>query len=69
MKILLAIGVLVLGISGCAQEKEEEEGVFDPLVNTLDRAEAVQDIGLEHKNQLDEALEEAEGQRSQDPQD
>ena len=35
-----------------------EEGVFDPMVGTLERAESVQDMNLDRKARMDEALDE-----------
>lgn len=57
-----AIAMCLL-LCGCGDRSrdEEKEGVFDPMISTIDKAEEVQDIGLEHKDQLDEALKEAEG--------
>ena len=34
-----------------------DESVFDPLVGTLDRAEAVEDMGMERKDELDRRME------------
>ncbi len=50
------------GTAGSAEQKPAdsaaaEEGVFDPLVGALDRAKAVEDIGLERKQELDERME------------
>jgi len=64
------IHVFLLGLSGlvvasCGGSKTEpaepaepakSETVFDPMVETLDKARAVQDLDLEHKRQLDEQL-------------
>ena len=36
---------------------EAESGVFDPMVDTLDRAEQVEDLSQDRKRQLDDALE------------
>lgn len=66
MKIFAFVTCLfVIGCSDGSRDKEEE-GVFDPMVKTIDRATEVQEIGLEHKDQLDEALKEAEGQRQEE---
>ena len=48
--------------TGSAEQKPAdsaaaEEGVFDPLVGALDRAKAVEDIGFERKQELDERME------------
>ena len=55
----------IVGLAGCgggsaeqksADSAEAEEGVFDPLVGALDRAKAVEDIGLERKQEIDERM-------------
>ena len=40
--------------------EDEEEGVFDPMVGTIDRAEDVQDAGVDRKDEMDEAIEGSE---------
>ncbi len=40
--------------------EEEDEGVFDPMVGTIDRAEGVQDLNMDRKNRMDEAIEGSE---------
>jgi hypothetical protein len=69
----LLMGVCALLISGCgspdsagesqpepAAPAKKEEGVFDPLVGTLDRAKAVEDTGTNRKEEMDRRLEEVE---------
>lgn len=63
--ITFAICLLVIGCSDTSRDKEEE-GVFDPMVKTIDRAKEVEEITFDHKNQLDEALKEAEGQQREE---
>jgi hypothetical protein len=36
---------------------DEEEGVFDPLVGTIDRAKAVEDTNMQRKDEMDAAIE------------
>jgi len=52
-------GLFVMtGCNGDGPEpKPETEPVFDPLVDALDKAKATQDLDLERKRRLDEALE------------
>jgi hypothetical protein len=61
----------VVACGGPAREQDEEEAralgrdtdetVFDDAIQTQDRARAVEDVTLGHKQQLDQALEAAEG--------
>jgi hypothetical protein len=60
---MLVCGVAVIACSSPSGDSDErgptatDEGVFDPMVGTLDRAEAVEDIGLERKDEIDERME------------
>ncbi|NOX68474.1 MAG: hypothetical protein GXP15_04755 [Gammaproteobacteria bacterium] len=45
-----------------AEATEEVESVFDPLVQSIDKANAVEDIVMQQKLQMDEALKEMEGE-------
>ena len=69
----LLIGLCAVLIVGCGSpdsasegpaESEapanKEEGVFDPLVGTLDRAESVNDISDSRKEEMDQQIEGAE---------
>ncbi|RMF97861.1 MAG: hypothetical protein D6727_04425 [Gammaproteobacteria bacterium] len=56
---LLAVALLLVGCGG--REPPPEESAFDPLTNTLDRAEAVEDLSLERKQQLEQRLREDGG--------
>ena len=69
LKVYLGVAALcALGLGACGGGSSEraqsstsdsaDEGVFDPLVDTLDRAESVEDVGLERKDSLDDRLEE-----------
>jgi|GEM_PF-3155869 len=62
---IFLLGVSGLVLAGCGgpepepaepAEPAQSETVFDPMVETLDKARAVQDLDLEHKRQLDEQL-------------
>lgn len=44
-----------------AKDREAEETVFDDMIQTQDRARAVEDLTLGRKSDLDEALRKAEG--------
>lgn len=45
-----------------AKEMEDTETVFDPLLKSIDKAEAVEDIVMQQKEQMDKALREMEGE-------
>jgi hypothetical protein len=70
-----AFKLTMLGLSvcvpmiGCSSEQQEaaddevvaeEEGVFDPMVGTLDRAAEVDELSKGRMDKLDEQLEESE---------
>ena len=66
MKVLLL--VLSLSLVGCGgggdqAAEEDEETIFDPLLSTIDKAKAVEDITLQTKDDLDKAIEEADPDR------
>jgi hypothetical protein len=63
--VIVALGI-VLGGCGAGEtdrgaDSEPRETVFDPLTDTLDRAEGVQDTLDERRDRLERELEEAEG--------
>lgn len=73
MKILML--ALCLTITACGSgsdaakedaKEEKKEGVFDPYVSSIDKANAVQQQVLDQKDQLDRAIREAEGGGSED---
>jgi hypothetical protein len=39
---------------------EREETVFDPMIDTMDRAQSVEGLGMSRKDEMDAALEQAE---------
>ena len=43
-----------------SEAAEPEEGVFDPMVDTLDRAKRVEQFSKDRKQQLDQQLQESE---------
>jgi hypothetical protein len=68
---LIAICAVVIGGCGSPDSASEsqaeskapankEEGVFDPLVGTLDRADSVNDITDSRKDEMDKQIEGAE---------
>jgi len=67
-RMMLGLSLCVL-MTGCSSEQQdaandevltEEEGVFDPMVGTLDRAAEVDELSKGRMDQLDEQLEESE---------
>ncbi len=57
------------GGSDGANETREEEGVFDPLVDTLGKAREVEQEVQQRVDELNKALEEAEGTRRDEDED
>jgi len=62
----LAAALLVSSCSGpqepavaepAANETAAQESVFDPMVDTIERAEGVEDLNAERKGRLDDAIE------------
>ena len=51
-----------------AREKgrDTDETVFDDMIQTQDKARAVEDLSMQHKQDLDEAIEAAEGEAASD---
>ena len=45
-----------------ATEAQDVETVFDPLIESIDKAKAVEDIVMQQKQQMDEALKKMEGE-------
>ena len=45
-----------------ATEAQDVETVFDPLLESIDKAKAVEDIVMQQKQQMDEALKKMEGE-------
>ena len=43
-------------------EAEDKETVFDPMVETIDKAAEVEDLLMQQKVDMDEALKRAEGE-------
>ena len=67
----LALGVSALLLGACGSPEsasdsetveaaEEEEGVFDPMVGTMDKARTVEDIANSLNEELNKRMEEAE---------
>jgi PBP1b-binding outer membrane lipoprotein LpoB len=57
----------VLFLSGCSDSTEpavtetpEEQGVFDPMTDQLEKAKKVEAAAMQHKDDIDRALESAD---------
>ncbi|MEX2123777.1 MAG: hypothetical protein WD795_07765 [Woeseia sp.] len=69
MRILIGAITTTLILAACggttepeaAVETEDEESVFDPMTDQIDKAREVEDAALEHKEDIDKALEDVEG--------
>jgi hypothetical protein len=48
-----------------AKGRDTDETVFDDLIQTQDKARAVEDLTLGRKGELDAAIEQSEGNRSE----
>lgn len=44
------------GASDSSERAKEEEKVFDPLIQSVDKAKAVEDTVLQQKKDMDEAM-------------
>jgi hypothetical protein len=69
----IALTLLALALAACgggdrepAAAAADEEGVFDPMTDAVDKAKAVEGQVMEQKQAVDEALQRAEG-RTADP--
>lgn len=64
MKLYMLIACLALAACGEAAQqeapaaKEEHDSVFDPMTDQIDKAKAVEDAALRHKQEIDDALRE-----------
>lgn len=62
MKFIYAIVIGVIALAGCGGSQPEpvepaaRENVFDPLVETLDKAKAVEGLEQDRKRRIDEQL-------------
>ena len=62
--VLATIALAACGGASSDQEQqgeEVEETVFDPMVETIDRAHGVEDIAAQRRDELDKAIEEGDG--------
>jgi hypothetical protein len=72
MKTLLLLA-LCLAFTGCSSEEpeEREETVGAEIAagynNQMEKARQVEDLSFEHKDRMDAALDEAEGNSRKDP--
>ncbi len=62
IKALLAVAVVV-SLVACAEREPPEEAPFDDMVETMDKARAVEDMVLDRKAELDKEIEKQDDQR------
>ena len=62
--LVLGMSMVLIGCGGSADNAsddggytDEDEGVFDPMVGTMDRAKGVEDMGTSRKAEMDAAIE------------
>ena len=78
--VLTLSGLVLLGLAACGgkpEPQDEEEAralgrdtdktVFDDMIQTQDKARAVEGVTLGHKADLDAAIESAEGSDEKEP--
>lgn len=63
--IFILVSCLTL-LTGCSDAEQastdvERDGVFDPLSDSLQEAQDLEDVALEKKREMDEALKRMEG--------
>ena len=65
---VLALSLIIAGCGGGSDtaKEEESEGVFDPMVETIDKANAVEQQLMDQKDQMDQAIKDAEGGAAED---
>lgn len=60
---MLAICLTIMGCGGSSeppQAAEDKENLFDPLLDSIDKAKAVEQQLMDQKDQLDQAIKDAE---------
>jgi hypothetical protein len=64
--IIMCLTLTILTACGSSDEgsaeAEDKETVFDPMVETIDKAAEVEDLLMQQKADMDEALRRAEGE-------
>ncbi len=68
LAMLIACGVPGPQDKEAAREKgrDTDETVFDDMIQTQDKARAVEDLSMQHKADLDAAIEASEGEAASD---
>jgi len=65
--LMLALCLTFMGCGGSGSDSDEDkETVFDPLVQNIDKAEQVEGMVMEHKNQMDQAIEDIDSSGADD---
>jgi hypothetical protein len=62
---VMAMAFLMAACNGgvepqAATEADDRESVFDPMTDQIEKAKQVEDVALQHKEAIDQALEDAE---------
>ena len=57
----LLLGLVLAACGDSTDSKEDNSALYDAARQPLDKAEAVEDVILESKDRLDEAVDEADG--------
>jgi PBP1b-binding outer membrane lipoprotein LpoB len=65
--MVLAAAFLMAGCNGEVEpqaeaDAEERESVFDPMTDQIDKAKNVEEQAMQHKDDIDEALKDADGE-------
>jgi hypothetical protein len=62
----MPIAFLMTGCNGDVEpqaEAEERESVFDPMTDQIEKAKRVEAQTMQHKDDIDEALEDVDGEK------
>ena len=66
MRIALLLTGVFLVACGGGEKEADREGVFDPMVESIDKAKEVEDAVMKHKEEIDKRLKEMEGTTEDD---
>jgi PBP1b-binding outer membrane lipoprotein LpoB len=66
--MVMAAAFLMVGCNGEVEpqaevDSEERESVFDPMTDQIDKAKKVEAQAMQHKDDIDKALEDADGEK------
>jgi len=74
MKAAIVTLAAMLALAACngeiepqaTAEPEDEESVFDPMTDQIEKAKQVEDTAMQHKADIDAAIEESEANSTED---